>query len=86
VSIVSGIERKYGIFFSLFFRLVSSDHRRAVRPKTRQKASASHLKILGNRSDVSTDINNSEVEDDKLDPNTYSTYMGKEEIKNCAFV
>ena len=62
----------------LFFRLVSSDHRRAVRPKARQKASASHLKILSNRTDVSSDISRQDEEEEKLDSNTYSTYMGEQ--------
>lgn len=58
-------------------RLTTSDHRRAVRPKARQKASASHLKILNNRTGVSSDINQQDEEEGKLDPNTYSTYMGE---------
>lgn len=57
-------------------RLPSSDHRRAVRPKLRQKASASHLKMLHQRKDVSSSIGNNQ-EEEEIDPNTYSTYMGK---------
>lgn len=60
-------------------RLQTSDHRRAVRPKARQKASVSHLKMLGQRSDVSSEIITPKEAGSAtgLDPNTYSTYMGK---------
>lgn len=55
----------------------SSDHRRAVRPKLRQKASTTHLKILHQRKDVTSEIVTQEdEEEEKLDPNAYSTYMG----------
>lgn len=56
-------------------RLIGSDHRRHVRPKFRQQASTTHLKILRNREGVTTDL---PAEDpSKLDPNDYSTYMGE---------
>ena len=61
------------------YRLVGSDHRRNIRPKFRQKASSSHLKILGTREGVSSELLTSTDDDSRLqlDPNTYSTYMGK---------
>lgn len=61
-------------------RLTSSDHRRVVRPKLRQKASSNHLKILKNRKDVSTEISTPKQngeESPSLDPNTYATYMSE---------
>lgn len=59
-----------------------ADHKRAVRPVTRQKPSSSHLQILNQRKDVSSSleqpaVGNSDVGTHKVDPNTYSTYMGK---------
>ena len=51
-----------------------------MRPKLRQKASTTHLKMLHQRKDVSSSISNNtgEGEEDlKLDPNSYSTYMGE---------
>ena len=64
---------------SLSLRLTSSDHRRAVRPKLRQKASSSHLKMLQDRADITSEIASPSGSDvlSGLDPNTYSTYMGK---------
>ena len=59
------------------YRLVGSDHRRNIRPKFRQKASSSHLKILGSREGVTSELATPTDDDSKLDPNTYSTYMGK---------
>ena len=48
-----------------------------VRPKMRQKASTTHLKILRQRKDVSTEISSPTHDDPSaVDPNTYSTYMG----------
>lgn len=48
-----------------------------MRPKLRQKASATHLKMLHQRKDVSSSIGEKQEEPSelKLDPNTYSTYM-----------
>lgn len=63
-------------------RLPSSDHRRAVRPKARKVASATHLKMLTSRSNVTSELRTPvpekvEGEGPKVDPNTYSTYMRK---------
>ena len=59
-------------------RLVGSDHRRNIRPKFRQKASSAHLKILGSREGVTSElVQPTDDDDSKLDPNAYSTYMGK---------
>ena len=60
-------------------RLTSSDHRRAVRPKLRQKASSSHLRMLQDRKDITSEIVTPSSSEKQLglDPNTYSTYMCK---------
>ena len=60
-------------------RLQSSNHRRFVRPKMRQKPSQGHLRLLMERNDVTSDLSpdiNSKGSS-KVDPNTYSTYMGE---------
>ena len=46
-----------------------------MRPKLRQKASTTHLKMLHQRKDVSSSIGDKQEEEASLDPNTYSTYM-----------
>ena len=60
-------------------RLTGSDHRRNVRPKFRQQASTTHLKILRNREGVTTEMPTDDPS--ALDPNTYSTYMGNFYLK-----
>lgn len=60
-----------------YLRLTSSDHRRAVRPRMRQKASASHLKMLNQRQDVTSEIMSNDDGSPKVDPNDYATYMSK---------
>lgn len=60
-----------------------ADHKRAVRPKVRQKPSSAHLQLLNERKDVSADIatpkggDSTTASGHKVDPNTYSTYMGE---------
>ena len=50
-----------------------------MRPKLRQKASTTHLKMLHQRKDVSSTIDTTDEDSSKqLDPNSYSTYMGKQ--------
>lgn len=66
----------------LFSRLSSvADHKLAVRPLKRQKPSSSHLQMLSKRKDVSSELQTvpigTDIESYKVDPNTYSTYMGK---------
>jgi hypothetical protein len=58
--------------------LTSSDHRRAVRPKFRQKASSAHLRLLRDREDVTTEMLTPSSDNSGLDPNVYSTYMGND--------
>lgn len=69
-------------------RLQSSGHRRFVRPKMRQKPSQGHLRLLMERNDVTSDISpdvNSKRAS-KLDPNTYSTYMGEHYLETISIV
>ena len=82
IHVVSISSYKWHVSSSLFYmlaRLQSSNHRRYVRPKLRQKPSLDHLKQLMERNDVTSDIspelNNKRKS--KIDPNTYSTYMGE---------
>ena len=56
--------------------LTSSDHRRAVRPKLRQKASSAHLRLLRDREDVTTEMLTPSSDNSGLDSNSFSTYMG----------
>ena len=63
---------------SSFLRLHSSTHRRFVRPKLRQKPSVNHLKQLMDRNDITSDISpDVNSKGNKVDPNSYSTYMGE---------
>ena len=55
--------------------LTSSDHRRAVRPKLRQKASSAHLRLLRDREDVTTEMLTPSSDNSGLDSNSFSTYM-----------
>ena len=56
----------------------ASDHKRAVRPRERQKPSSSHLQLLSKRSDISSDMDTpTSGATPKADPNAYSTYMGQ---------
>lgn len=50
----------------------------------RQKASATHLKILGNREGVTSELVQPTNDQSRLDPNTYSTYMGKQVVKSSS--
>ena len=68
------------VMLFILSRLQSSNHRRFVRPKMRQKPSQGHLRLLMERNDVTSDISpdiNSKGSS-KVDPNTYSTYMGED--------
>lgn len=73
------VQSPHMYFDILLFSLTSSDHRRAVRPKVRKKASTTHLKMLHNRKDITSEmaVPSESEEGSGLDPNTYSTYMGK---------
>jgi hypothetical protein len=64
--------------------LTSSDHRRAVRPKFRQKASSAHLRLLRDREDVTTEMLTPSSDNSGLDPNVYSTYMAKKNLAPSA--
>lgn len=61
-----------------------ADHKRSVRPLMRQKPSSSHLQMLNKRNDVSSEMDTSTSNPDMLDPNSYSTYMGKKVLDQSA--
>ena len=67
------------LIYYFIVRLSSvSDHKRAVRPRERQKPSSSHLQLLSKRSDISSDMDTpTSGATPKADPNAYSTYMGQ---------
>ena len=69
---------------SYVVRLQSSNHRRFVRPKMRQKPSTDHLKQLMDRNDITSDIspNLNSKGNSKVDPNAYSTYMGEHYLEH----
>lgn len=59
-----------------------SDHKRAVRPRERQKPSSAHLQLLNKRNDISSEMDTpTSGATPKSDPNAYSTYMGQFLIK-----
>jgi supervillin len=62
----------------------ASDHKRAVRPKLRQKPSATHMQILNDRKDISNDLEKAAGNTSKVDPNSYSTYMSKKVLDPTA--
>jgi hypothetical protein len=64
--------------------LTSSDHRRAVRPKLRQKASSAHLRLLRDREDVTTEMLTPSSDNSGLDSNSFSTYMAKKNLAPSA--
>ena len=65
--------------FIFSFSLSSvSDHKRAVRPRERQKPSSAHLQLLNKRNDISSEMDTpTSGATPKSDPNAYSTYMGQ---------
>ena len=70
------------LFIQMYYFIVrlssASDHKRAVRPRERQKPSSSHLQLLSKRSDISSDMDTpTSGATPKADPNAYSTYMGQ---------
>ncbi|XP_011406645.2 PREDICTED: uncharacterized protein LOC100639454 [Amphimedon queenslandica] len=64
-----------------------SDHKRAVRPRERQKPSSAHLQLLNKRNDISSEMDTpTSGATPKSDPNAYSTYMGKKVLDHSALL